>query len=79
MNDEQREPVVWADEASPFTGAQVKALLVENEKLRTVAKAAGEYLDARCWDEDEDVIEEAGEALANAMNAWKGIKRCSLI
>jgi len=26
--------VVWADEASPFTGAQVKALLEENERLR---------------------------------------------
>lgn len=28
------EPVVWADETSPFTGPQVKALLDENEKLR---------------------------------------------
>lgn len=28
------EQIVWADEASPFTGAQVKALLDENEKLR---------------------------------------------
>lgn len=40
MSDEQREPVVWADEASPFTGPQVKALLVENEKLRAAAEAA---------------------------------------
>lgn len=29
-----REPVVWADDASPFTGPQVKALLDENERLR---------------------------------------------
>lgn len=29
-----RETVVWADEATPFTGPQVKALLDENERLR---------------------------------------------
>jgi len=29
-----KETVVWADEASPFTGAQVKDLLEENERLR---------------------------------------------
>lgn len=29
-----KEPVVWADETSPFTCAQVRALLEENEKLR---------------------------------------------
>ena len=28
------EPVVWADEASPFTGPQVLSLLRENEELR---------------------------------------------
>lgn len=33
-SDTPREPVVWADEASPFTGAQVKTLLDENERLR---------------------------------------------
>ena len=30
----KREAVVWADEISPFNGAQVKALLEENERLR---------------------------------------------
>ncbi len=30
------EQVVWADEASPFTGPQVKALLDENEKARAL-------------------------------------------
>jgi len=29
-----REAVVWADEASPFNGAQVKALLDENQRFR---------------------------------------------
>lgn len=29
-----REPIVWADEASPFTGAEVRVLLKENERLR---------------------------------------------
>jgi hypothetical protein len=28
--------IVWADEASPFTGAQVKALLEENQRLRNL-------------------------------------------
>jgi len=32
-----KEVVVWADDVSPFTGAQVKALLDENETLRTMA------------------------------------------
>ena len=31
---ELREAVVWADDASPFTGAQVMDLLTENERLR---------------------------------------------
>jgi len=31
---EPREPVVWADNVSPFTGPQVLELLKENEKLR---------------------------------------------
>jgi len=35
-----REPVVWADEATPFTGPEVKELLEENEALRKVASAA---------------------------------------
>jgi len=34
-----REPVVWADDVSPFTGDQVKALLDENEKLKGEASA----------------------------------------
>lgn len=28
------EPVVWADEATPFTGPEVLALLRENQRLR---------------------------------------------
>ena len=28
------EPIVWADEASPFTGDQVLSLLRENDRLR---------------------------------------------
>ena len=47
----------------------------ELKKLRAVAKAAGEYLNVRFWDEDEEVIEAAGEALAEAMNAWKDSKK----
>lgn len=34
LREATREPVVWADDASPFTGAQVKALLDENEEFR---------------------------------------------
>lgn len=39
---EQRssEAVVWADEATPFTGPQVKALLEENERLKLMVLAA---------------------------------------
>ena len=48
----------------------VRSLRAENKKLLAVANAAGEYLDAKFWDDDE-IIEAAGEALANAMNAWK--------
>jgi hypothetical protein len=32
--DPRAHPVVWVDDASPFDGPQVKALLDENEKLR---------------------------------------------
>ncbi len=35
------EPIVWADDASPFTGKQVKDLLDENERLRSAAVPAG--------------------------------------
>jgi uncharacterized protein YdcH (DUF465 family) len=38
------EPVVWADEASPFTGSQVKTLLEENERLLKVDEAARRVL-----------------------------------
>lgn len=72
MSDERcresptRELVVWADEASPFTGPQVKALLEENEALRKVAEAAKNW--RRAWNE------ESGQALAeqglcHALNA----------
>ena len=30
----EREPIVWADDASPFTGKQVADLLAENERFR---------------------------------------------
>lgn len=30
----EKEPVVWADDATPFTGAEVLELLKENELLR---------------------------------------------
>jgi hypothetical protein len=30
----EKEPVAWADEATPFTGAEVLELLKENERLR---------------------------------------------
>ena len=36
--DDSKEPVVWADDVSPFTGAEVKKLLDENEKLRATAE-----------------------------------------
>ena len=35
--DDSKEPVVWADDVSPFTGAQVKTLLDENQRLRATA------------------------------------------
>lgn len=34
------QKVVWADDATPFCGSQVKDLLDENESLRAVAEAA---------------------------------------
>ncbi len=37
-----RDPVVWADAASPFTGAQVLDLLKENEKLRSALRPFAE-------------------------------------
>lgn len=52
---------------------RIDRLKAENAKLLAIAAAAGEYLDARQWAEGDDVLEERGEALAKAMNAWKGI------
>ncbi len=34
MPEIDREQVVWADEATPFTGAEVAALLRENQRYR---------------------------------------------
>lgn len=52
--------VVWADETSPFTGPQVKALLDENEKLskkwaRRAVKQIAELLE---WLQEETAAEQ---------------------
>ena len=36
----EREPVVWADDATPFTGPEVLDMLKENESLRKERDAA---------------------------------------
>jgi len=36
----REHPVVWADDATPFDGPQVAALLAENESLRAAVRAA---------------------------------------
>lgn len=74
-------PVVWADEASPFTGPQVKALLEENERLRAAnpeparileleAALAGQMqnvttLTQRLAETDERLTENVKELLAH--------------
>lgn len=50
-----KEPVVWADAATPFTGRQVADLLRENERLRDVAQAALAFLAA--YDGESDAFE----------------------
>ncbi len=56
-----REPIVWADEASPFTGEQVKALLDENERFREqlrelTARAAGHAYATAMAEGGEEIV-----------------------
>ena len=46
--DDSKEPVVWADDVSPFTGAEVRKLLSELESHREALKRQGK---TRVFDE----------------------------
>ncbi len=50
-SDYPRNAVVWADEATPFDGPQVLALLKENSRLREIVEAANRLCD-ELWDDD---------------------------
>ncbi len=73
--------VVWADEASPFDGPQVKALLDENERLRArlaqtekVVEAAREQADA-FETADDDRYERAKDATRAAVRALDALTK----
>lgn len=66
-----RDPVVWADDASPFTGVQVKALLDENQRFRDVLEkieggdgcytpSYGDCCDMRCAQIARDALAGGG-------------------
>lgn len=44
LRSEAAQPVVWADDATPFDGAQAKALLIENECLRAALALTATHL-----------------------------------
>src|SRR5688572_11312620 len=50
--------------------ADIDALRAENAKLTAIADAAGDFLNAHFWadDPEDEEVEQAGEALADAMN-----------
>lgn len=56
-SEPKREPVVWADEASPFTGPQVKDLLDENERLQRACSETA-------WSPEVVAVIEAAERFA---------------
>lgn len=62
---------------TPEIATRICEAMNEVDSLRAVAKAAGEYLEAFMWDEEEGDGPEtvkAGHALAAAMNEWKAAK-----
>jgi len=62
----ENQSIVWADEATPFTGRQVAELLSENERLRAELAAAHVTIETHL--EKYPVLQlEAAEAGALAM------------
>jgi hypothetical protein len=66
MDMEPREPVVWADEMTPFTGPQVRELMAENNLLRV--HLAGVILAYR-MDDDLFALDNAVLAAAAYLNS----------
>jgi hypothetical protein len=64
-----RDSIVWADDASPFTGAQVRDLLDENERLRAALRTDG----ARLATDGERL----GAALIDAMETGLAARNAS--
>lgn len=65
--------VVWADESSPFTGEQVKALLDENERFRDALESIeGGHV---CDEEHREMARAALRLSAEGRNEQKGNDR----
>ncbi len=72
MNKDIQESLINLGYMLDAEVTEMNALKEEIRKLRAVAQAAGNFLNAHAWEEDN--VDEMGENLAAAMNQWKGIK-----
>lgn len=76
------EPVVWVDEITPMTGPEVKALLEENETLRTKLRKAYEEADRkeevqafRCHLHSEEAREEGAAVAFGVVGMGEAIRQ----